>query len=193
MDTRIHKQERTWWNIMLIPSVRSSWSFFSHNQLGSNLSIQFPEGQCPLIIFGHDECIFKQFTMSTKSWVGPNGKTVIVPKDDRLSAMITAFQSWEFGFGLELSNEQLQEVNATHVGKMYLDEKAATAVKATTSKPALTKSPFIREFEYGSSGEGYWTYQHMVLQLEDCVDVLKAIFLMYAFLFLFDHSCRHEK
>ena len=76
---------------------------------------------------------------------------------------------------------------------MYLDEKAATAVKATTSKPALTKSPFVREFEYGSSGEGYWTYQHMVLQLEDCVDVLKAIFLMYTFLFLFDHSCGHDK
>ena len=38
-----------------------------HNQLGSNLSIQFPEGQCLLIVVGHDECIFKQFTMSTKS------------------------------------------------------------------------------------------------------------------------------
>ena len=66
---------------------------FIHNQLGSNLSFRFPEGQCPLIIFSHDEHIFKQFTMSTKSWVGPNGKTVIVPKDDGLSMMITAFQS----------------------------------------------------------------------------------------------------
>ena len=79
------------------------------------------------------------------------------------------------------------------MGKIYLDKKAATAVKATTSKPALTKSPFIREFKYGSSGEGYWTYQHMVLQLEDCVDVLKAIFPMYAFLFLFNHLCGHDK
>ena len=34
---------------------------FIHNQLGGNLSIQFPEGQCPLIIFGHFECFFKQF------------------------------------------------------------------------------------------------------------------------------------
>jgi len=66
---------------------------FIHNQLGCNLSIQFPEGQCPLIIFGHDECIFKQFTMSTTSWVGPNGEAVIVPKDDGLGVMITAFQS----------------------------------------------------------------------------------------------------
>ena len=70
---------------------------FVNNQLGSNLSIQFPGGKCLIIIFSHDECIFKQFAMSIKSWVGPNGKTVIVPKDDGLSMMITAFQSQEWG------------------------------------------------------------------------------------------------
>ena len=34
--------------------------------LGGNLSIYFPIEQKPLIVFGHDECIYKQFLMSAK-------------------------------------------------------------------------------------------------------------------------------
>mmetsp|Transcript_8912 Transcript_8912/g.25093 ORF Transcript_8912/g.25093 Transcript_8912/m.25093 type:complete len:228 (-) Transcript_8912:166-849(-) len=33
----------------------------------------------------------------------------------------------------------------------------------------------------------------MVLQVEDCVDCLKVLFPEYDFLFLFDHSCGHDK
>jgi len=33
----------------------------------------------------------------------------------------------------------------------------------------------------------------MGLQLEDYVDVLKVLFQGYAFLFLFDHSCGHDR
>jgi len=32
----------------------------NNNNLGGNLSICFPIRQTPLVIFGHDECIFKQ-------------------------------------------------------------------------------------------------------------------------------------
>jgi hypothetical protein len=35
-----------------------------------------------LLVFGHEKCIFKQYNMSTKSRIGPNGETVPVPKDD---------------------------------------------------------------------------------------------------------------
>ncbi len=38
--------------------------------------------ELPLICFGHDECTFKQFIMTNKLWVGPNGENVAVPKDD---------------------------------------------------------------------------------------------------------------
>ena len=61
--------------------------------------------------------------------------------------------------------------------------------KGTATKKPLTLS----QFEYGAAGEGYWSYQHMVLQLGDCVDVLKMIFPQHDFLFLFDHSCGHDK
>lgn len=60
-------------------------------------------------------------------------------------------------------------------------------------KPKLTDSPFVQEFEYGASSKGYWTYESMVLQLEDCVDVLKMLYPEFQFLFLFDHSCGHDK
>ena len=60
-------------------------------------------------------------------------------------------------------------------------------------KKPLTKSPFIFEFEYGASGEGYWVYEHMVLQLEDCMDCLKVLYPQHNFLFLLDHSCGHDR
>ena len=76
------------------------------NDMGGNLSICFPtDGSKPLIILGHDECIFKQFCMSKKSWVGLNGESNIVPKDDGLGIMISAFLSSKFGFGLDITEE----------------------------------------------------------------------------------------
>ena len=36
-------------------------------------------------------------------------------------------------------------------------------------------NPFCQEFEYGTSADVYWTYDWMVLQLEDCTNILKAI------------------
>jgi len=54
-------------------------------------------------------------------------------------------------------------------------------------------SPFLFKFVYGASNEGYWNYDRMVLQLKDCVDVLKCLYPQYDFLFLFDHSCGHHK
>ncbi len=38
---------------------------------GGNLSIRFPTGCKPLISFGHDESIFKQFLISLKTWIEP--------------------------------------------------------------------------------------------------------------------------
>ena len=51
----------------------------------------------------------------------------------------------------------------------------------------------MKEFEYGAAGEGYWCYEYMVLQLEDCVDALKVVYPQYDFLFLLDHSRGHDR
>ena len=88
--------------------------------------------------------------MSKKSWVGPNGETNIVPKDDGLGIVISAFQSREFGFGQEVTDEQLKKVNEKREGQKYKDITAAIEVGAHKQglKPPLTKSPFVQWFEY---------------------------------------------
>jgi hypothetical protein len=107
--------------------------------------------------------------------------------------MICAFQSKELGFGMELTKDQLDEVNFTRRGKKYTDEEAATKYRGNALKTDLLCSPFVFEFDYGASNEGYWNYDRMVIQLEDCIDVLKCLYPQYDILFLFDHSCGHDK
>jgi hypothetical protein len=159
---------------------------------GGRRSIRYKEGKM-LIIWGHDEAIIKQFTLTKKNWTGPNGETAIVPKDEGAGIMISAFQSREFGFGLHMSEQELALVNEYRRDKKYQDEEAAKAKRGDAKKKPLTKSPFILEFEYGASGEGYWVYEHMVLQLEDCTDCLKVLYPEHEFLFLLDHSCGHDR
>ena len=67
----------------------------------------------------------------------------------------------------------LVKVNSKISREKYSDEKAATILFGTRHKPALTSTTFIRQLEYGQNKDGYWTYNHMVNQLEDCVNVLK--------------------
>ena len=75
-----------------------------------------------------------------------------------------------------------------------MDEDAAMEVYKRKEKRTLQISPFIQKFEYGVNSEGFCTYHHMVLQLEDIVDVLKALFgSTYDFIFYFDHSSGHDK
>jgi hypothetical protein len=43
-------------------------------QFGGNLlSVRMPQGTLPLICFGQDECIFKQFLFTGKAWSAPDG------------------------------------------------------------------------------------------------------------------------
>jgi hypothetical protein len=40
--------------------------------------------------------------------------------------------------------------------------------------------------------DGYWVYEHMVLQLEDCVDCVQVLNPEHDILFLLDLSCGHD-
>ena len=131
--------------------------------------------------------------MMKSAWVAPDGTTVLVPKDDGQGLMISAFQSREFGFGMEICEEDLRKINERRRGQKYVDETAAVSKKGTALKKDLKNSPFVVEFEYGANNEGYWSYEHMVLQLEDCVDCLQVLAPQFDYLFLFDHSCGHDK
>jgi len=99
----------------------------------------------------------------------------------------------QFGWGLEINNEQLEEINRFRYGRDYFDKAAAMEVNGNTKKMPLTESPFIHKFEFGGD-KGYWTGNHMILQVEDCIDCLRILFPnQYDFAFLFDHSSGHAK
>jgi hypothetical protein len=142
---------------------------------------------------GQDECIVKQYSFTRKEWIGSEGEQAITPKEDGLGVVISAMQSREFGYGMLLTPDQLRCVNAARLGQKYKDEQAAMKKRGTVEKQPLTMSPFVLEFEYGTSDEGYWTYGSMILQLEDCADVVATLYPQYQFLFLFDHSCGHDR
>ena len=78
---------------------------------GGNLSVRMKKDEKPLIIFGHDECIFKQYLLTKRAWTAPGGETVLVLKDDGQGVMISAFQAHEFGLGIELSDNEFNKVN----------------------------------------------------------------------------------
>ena len=111
-------------------------------RFGGYLSVRI-EMERPLIIFGHDESIFKQYHMTKSAWVAPDGTVTIIPKDDGQGLMISAFQSREFGFGMNITDEELQKINETRRGEKYADEAAAIAKRGTADKKDLKHSPFI--------------------------------------------------
>ena len=103
-------------------------------KFGGNLSARLKKDEKPLIMFGHDEAIFKQYLLTKKAWYGPDGISVLVPKDDGQGVMISAFQSRELGFGMVLTKGQLDEVNFLRRGKKYIHEEAAKKYKGNAQK-----------------------------------------------------------
>ena len=73
-----------------------------------------------------------------------------------------------------------------------MSEESATKILGTTTKAKLTISPFTKMLDIGANHGGYWDFDHMCLQFEDVVDVLKELFPHFDFLFLFDHSNGHD-
>ena len=54
-------------------------------------------------------------------------------------------------------------------------------------------SPFICTFKFGGTN-GYWTGNHAIIQVEDCIDCAKEVFGdRVEIVFLFDHISGHSK
>ena len=57
-------------------------------------------------------------------------------------------------------------------------------------------NPFVRKFMYGSgqSKDGYWSYEHLVVQLEDCLDILQCLYGdQFDIRINVDNSCGHDR
>ena len=85
--------------------------------------------------------------------------------------MISGLQSRETGFGVRISQMQLDEINDRRQDQTYIDVDAALAIHGQALKKDLKQSPFVVYFELGLNDKGrYWTYNHIEIQFEDCVD-----------------------
>ena len=85
------------------------------------------------------------------------------------------------------------KVNEARRGESYADKSAVMLIKGKAEKTSLTDSPLQVALEYGSNSEGYWNYDRMVLQMEDCTDCLRTLHPSFDIVFLFDHSCGHDR
>jgi hypothetical protein len=66
-----------------------------------------------------------------------------------MGVMISNFQSHEFGWGIEIINDQLKEINVQRYWNDYFDVIAATEVNGTLKKPPLMMSLFVHLFKFG--------------------------------------------
>ena len=130
-----------------------------------------------------DEAIMRRNIFSLFAWTTPDGARPFIPKDEGYGLMVSAFTYHELGFGFTVPSNILDQVNAFRHGKKYSDENAVKEVYGSPFKKKLTSTLFIRELEYGKNKNGYWLYDHMVLQLEDCVDILTYMFPDFEFIF----------
>ena len=165
----------------------------SATHFGGWLSVRRESTLKPLIIWGQDECAFQQHRYSVKQWVGPDGTRAILPKSDGYLMMVSAFQSREIGFGWKLTDQELHMVNTKRDIEEYVDKEAALEVTGKATKDRLTSTPFLRVFDPGQNQDGYWTYNHMAVQTEDCMDCLKVLLPGFDHLLLFDYSSGHNK
>ena len=74
-------------------------------------------------------------------------------------------------------------------------------LNGNVKKPVLKENPFLRLLEHGQGKDGYWTYNHMVLQIEDVMDCMAVLFpdvsdprkCWFDVCFELDHSSGHAK
>ncbi len=77
---------------------------------GGKSRVRYKDGRL-LIMWGLGKAIFKQYLLTKKGEIG------LTPKDEGTGLMISVMQCHKFGFGLEMSNEQLDKVNHFRQGK----------------------------------------------------------------------------
>ena len=110
--------------------------------------------------------------------------------------MLSAMQSREFGWGFRpLSGDEVQLVNNFRRDKDYVDTDAAKMIYGDSKKKELKPgdNPFVQYFNYGAAKDGYWSYEHLVCQIENCQDVLSALYKDFDVRYNVDHSCGHDR
>lgn len=112
-----------------------------------------------------------------------DGEMTLRTKGLGTGIMVSAMVARSLGFGVNITDTQLLDINAKRLGEKYQDEEAVTYIYESYLQKPLTEAPFVCSLNYGSDKDGCWMYRHRGTQIEDCVSCLKYLYpkLKYAF------------
>ncbi len=147
-----------------------------------------PQNTSKVILFGHDEAIMKQNQFTPRAWVMGDGTAILTPKTEGAGVMYSLFVSRATGAGFgAFWNDKMKRL-----GQHYFDREAAIAVHGKSLKDPLLTDPANRKFSYGGAN-GWWTGNHVIVQIEDFLDIFFEVFENERPLLLFDNSTGHSK
>ena len=89
---------------------------------------------------------------------------------------------------MNIKEDDLPEINKLRRRNEYIYDDATTYLLGYALKKPLKESPFICYLNYWQCKDGYWTYNHMSLQIEDCGDCFTYLYPNNAYKFELDHS-----
>ena len=170
-------------------------------EFGGNESFRKPKCDKIIISFGHDETIFNKDTYTSRCWSGYDGDQPLLPNIEGRGLMLSLIKYCEFGFGFgfrHVTDDQLRAINNRRCSsRNYVDHSVSIKVNGDIENKMfqyedIFKS-FVRGFEYVAKKYVYWSYEHLIIQLEDCINVMKGIYGNdFILKFMVDHSCGHD-
>ena len=92
---------------------------------GGDIGVRLPPNTKPRLCFGQDEAIFRSSQLNDSCW-SIDGECPLRTKGLGTGVMVSAMISRAFGFGMNITDEQLLNINESREGKNYKDEEAAT-------------------------------------------------------------------
>ena len=108
---------------------------------GCTISIRLPSVAKPKLCFSQDDTIFRSSQLND-SCLTVDGEVTLWTKGLGTGVMVCSMVSCAFGFGLDITYEQMLDINKKREGKSYIDSDAATHLFGQPTKPSLSESPF---------------------------------------------------
>ncbi|CAM9599800.1 unnamed protein product, partial [Pylaiella littoralis] len=126
---------------------------------------------------GQDESCYKAYARGGTEWT-IRGVRGLRKKTEGPGEMVSAFQDERYGFGLPISDAELESVNA---------------IRKEQGKKKLTRSPGKRFLDYGKNKDGYWNFEMFKEQVVDVLDVYEFLEPDMQVVVEVDHSAGHAK
>jgi len=128
-----------------------------------------------------DESIFKANAVPRRFWA-ILGKVIMRKNMEGVGEMASYFVNEELGLGLQLTDEQLDELNVFRARRTDGGDKSPLCI-----------SPGARYLKYGKDKEGYWRYDDICKQAMDVLDVYEALMPSRQVVMELDWSSGHAK